>query len=431
MSIEDRQKIGLLGSTSVVVGNMIGSGIFLLPASLALYGGIGIIGWICSAMGAILLSLMFAELSQYAPETIGGPYIFSRLGLGDFAGFLVAWGYWIAIWSTNAAIAVALVGYLKIFFPVLDTSVPLAVGTGLAFLWLFTWINSRPLKTIESVQIISTILKVVPLFLIGLVGIFFVNWDHFVPFNLSDETSFTAITNTATLTLFAFLGMESAVIVSGDTKDAKTTVKKSTVIGTMITIVVYILSTVAIMGIIPPEALGESNAPFADAAQIFIGPSAKYIIAGCAVIATMGALNGWILLQGRIPMAAAMDNLFPKIFEQKNKNGAPFTGIVLSSILASVLMVFSFAESLVDAFTFMITLSTLSTIIPYLFSAGSLAILGFEKEGPHISKKIVLALATFIFCLWLLYGCGAEIVFYGFFLLMLGIPFYAYLKRSK
>ena len=424
-----KQKIGLLGSTSVVVGNMIGSGIFLLPASLAIYGGIGIIGWICSALGAILLSLMFAELGQYAPDTIGGPYVFSRMGLGDFAGFLVAWGYWIAIWSTNAAIAVALVGYLKVFFPILDSSVPLAVGTGLGFLWLFTWINSKPLKTVASVQIITTILKVVPLFLIGLVGFFYINWDHFTPFNLSEESNFTAITNSATLTLFAFLGMESAVIVSGDTKDAKDTVRKSTIIGTLITIVVYLLSAVAIMGIIPPESLVKSNAPFADAAEIFIGPSARYVIAGCAVIATLGALNGWILLQGRIPMAAAIDDLFPRVFAKENDNGSPFIGIVLSSILASVLMVFSFADSLVEAFTFMITLSTLSTIIPYLFSAGSLAIIGFQSEGPQISKKIVLASVTFAFCLWLLYGCGQEIVFYGFFLLMLGIPFYAYLKR--
>ncbi|MEE9374018.1 MAG: amino acid permease, partial [Saprospiraceae bacterium] len=157
------RKIGLFGSTSVVVGNMIGSGIFLLPASLAIYGGIGIIGWICSAAGAILLSFMFAKLGEYVPDSIGGPYVFSRIGLGDFAGFLVAWGYWLAIWSTNAAIAVALVGYLKVFFPILDTSITLAVGTGLGFLWLFTWINSKPLKTVASVQIITTILKVIPI----------------------------------------------------------------------------------------------------------------------------------------------------------------------------------------------------------------------------------------------------------------------------
>tara|TARA_Y100000385_G_scaffold149403_1_gene154950 strand:- start:649 stop:1941 length:1293 start_codon:yes stop_codon:yes gene_type:complete len=430
MGSQQKHKIGLLGSTSVVVGNMIGSGIFLLPASLAMYGGIGIVGWVCSAAGAVLLSLMFAELGQYAPDSIGGPYVFSRMGLGDFAGFLVAWGYWISIWSTNAAIAVALVGYLKVFLPILDTSIPLAVGTGLGFLWLFTWINSKPLKTVASIQIITTILKVAPILLIGIIGIFYVNWDHFLPFNASEESNFTAITNAATLTLFAFLGMESAVIVSGDTENAKSTVRKSTIYGTLITIVVYISSAIAILGIVPPESLMTSNAPFADAAEIFIGPSARYVVAGCAVIATIGALNGWILLQGRIPMAAAQDKLFPTIFGKKNENGSPILGIILSSILASVLMVFSFSESLIDAFKFMITLSTLSVIIPYLFSAGSLAILGFQNDGPQISKKIILAFATFIFCLWLLYGCGAEIVFYGFFLLMMGVPFYAYLKRG-
>ncbi len=425
------RKIGLFGSTSVVVGNMIGSGIFLLPASLAIYGGIGIIGWICSAAGAILLSFMFAKLGEYVPDSIGGPYVFSRIGLGDFAGFLVAWGYWLAIWSTNAAIAVALVGYLKVFFPILDTSITLAVGTGLGFLWLFTWINSKPLKTVASVQIITTILKVIPILLIGLVGLFYMNLDHFAPFNASEESNFSAITNAVTLTLFAFLGMESAVIVSGDTKDAKNTVKKSTIYGTLITVVIYIVCAVAILGIVPPEVLAQSNAPFADAAEIFIGPSARYVVAGCAVIATMGALNGWILLQGRIPMAAAQDKLFPTIFGKMNNNGSPIIGIIMSSVLASGLMVVSFSESLLDAFTFMIMLSTLSTIIPYIFSAASLAILSFQNEGRKISKNVILAFATFVFCLWVVYGCGQEIVFYGFFLLMLGIPFYVFLKRGE
>lgn len=410
---------------------MIGAGIFLLPASLAAYGGIGIVGWIFASIGAMLLSYMFGALSTMSPDTIGGPYVYARLGLGDFAAFLVAWGYWVAVWATNAAIAVALVGYLEVFFPILGTSPFLSICTGLGFIWLFSWINSKPLKTVAFVQLLTTILKVIPILLIGIVGIFFINWDHFSPFNLSDESTLSAITSTTTLTLFAFLGMESAGIVSANTKDAAKTVNRATIIGTAITVVVYISSSIAIFGIIPPEELALSTAPFADAGQAFWGQSAKYIVAGCAVIATMGALNGWILLQGRIPMAAAQDELFPRIFGKTNRHGSPVIGIILSSILATGLMMLNYSKSLVDTFTFMIMLSTLSCLIPYLFSAASLVLLIFDTGERRITPTIWLAAFSFIFCLWIIIGCGQEIVFYGFILLMVSVPFYVILKRKK
>jgi len=425
----DTKKIGFWSSTAMVIGNMIGSGIFLLPASLALYGGIGMVGWVCAALGAILLAYTFGALSSHAPDTIGGPYIYTRLGLGDFAAFLVAWGYWVAIWATNAAIAVAIVGYLQVFFPILGRLPLVAISVGLGFIWLFTWINSKPLKTVAGIQLITTILKVIPIGLIGIFGLFYIRWDHFVPFNISGTSDFTAITSTATLTLFAFLGMESAGIISADTADGVKTVKRATIIGTFITIVVYISSSMAIMGIIPPDDLALSTAPFADAAQRFWGPSAEYVVAGCAVVATMGALNGWILLQGRIPLAAAQDQLFPRIFGKVNANGSPIIGIILSSILASGLMMLNYSKSLVEAFTFMMMLSTLSTLIPYLFSAASLAIVSFQKEGRQFSRTIWLSLATFIFCIWIIVGSGPDIVFYGFLLLMAGVPFYVLLRR--
>lgn len=410
---------------------MIGSGIFLLPASLAIYGGVGMIGWICAACGAMLMAYVFGQLGRFAPDSLGGPYIFTRLGLGDFAAFLVAWGYWIAIWATNAAIAVALVGYLSVFFPILNSNVYISVLTGLAFLWIFTWINSRPIKTVASIQLITTILKVIPIFLIGIVGVFYIDWSHFVPFNRSDESLFSAITSTTTLTLFAFLGMESAGIISKETENAETTIRKATIMGTLITVVVYLSASLAIFGIIPPEELALSTAPFADTAAAFWGDGAKYLVAGCAVIATMGALNGWILLQGRIPLAASQDRLFPSVFGQMNQHYSPIKGIVISSILASALMFFNYSKSLVEAFTFMMTLSTLSCLIPYLFSAASLSIIAYRKGVADRKKIGILSMAAFIFCIWVVIGCGAEIVFYGFILLLLGVPFYVFLMQKE
>lgn len=410
---------------------MIGSGIFLLPASLALYGGIGMLGWVCSAVGAILIAYVYGALAKVAPNSIGGPYVYSRISFGDFSAYLVAWGYWVAIWVTNAAIAVALVGYLEVFLPILGTSPLISICTGLGFIWGFTYINSKPLKTVASIQIITTILKVIPILAIGVFGIFYINWENFIPLNRSADSTFGAITATATLTLFAFLGMESAGIISKDTRDAAKTVNKATLSGTVITIVVYLSSSLAIMGIIPPEVLKSSTAPFADAAQLYWGEAGAYLVAGCAVIATMGALNGWILLQGRIPMAAALDGLFPKVFGKQNRNGSPIIGIAISSVLASVLMMLNYSKSLVDAFTFMMMLSTLSCVIPYLFSAASLALILFNRAKSWRHPMIWISFLAFCFCIWIIIGCGYEIVFYGILLLLLSIPFYVYLKRKR
>ncbi|MFT4722923.1 MAG: APA family basic amino acid/polyamine antiporter [Flavobacteriales bacterium] len=422
-------KIGFWSSTSLVAGNMIGSGVFLLPAALAAFGSISLLGWLFSSIGAILLALVFGSLGRLAPNTTGGPYAYTRLGLGDFPAFLVAWGYWISIWCTNAAIAVALVGYLEVFFPVLGQNKLLAALTGLGVIWLFTWINSKPLKTVALVQLITTVLKIMPIILVGFIGILYINTDHFFPINISGESSFSAITITTTLTLFAFLGMESATIPSKNIKDAANTIKKATMAGTLITIVVYIMSSIAIMGIIPPDILAESKAPFADAAGLFWGNSAKYIVAGGAVIATLGALNGWILIQGQIPMSAAQDSLFPKTFKKTNRNDSPITGIILSSILASVLMGLNYTKGLIDAFTFMMKLSTLSVLTPYLLSTISLLILLRRKEGAIPLNKILLSITTIVFCVWVIIGCGLETIIWGILLLAVGIPFYLNFKK--
>lgn len=422
-------KIGFWPSTSLVAGNMIGSGVFLLPASLAAYGSISLLGWLFSSIGAILLAIVFGNLGRLAPKTTGGPYAYTRLGLGNFPGFLVAWGYWISIWCTNAAIAVALVGYLEVFFPILGQNKLIAVGTGLTVIWLFTWINSKPLKTIALVQLITTILKIMPIILVGFIGILYINTAHFFPINISGESSFSAITITTTLTLFAFLGMESATIPSKNIEDAGTTIRKATLAGTLITIVVYIMSSIAIMGIIPPAILVESNAPFADAAGLFWGDAAKYIVAGGAVIATLGALNGWILIQGQIPMAAAQDHLFPKIFSKVNQNNSPITGIILSSSLASILMGLNYTKGLVDAFTFMMKLSTLSVLTPYLLSTISLLILIRKNEKKIPLLKLLLSITTTAFCSWVIIGCGLETIIWGIMLLAIGIPFYLNFKK--
>lgn len=424
--------IGLWESTALVVGNMIGSGIFLLPAALAAFGGISILGWLFSAAGALCLARLFGYLSQELPQT-GGPYAYSRKGLGDFAGFLVGWGYWISICSGNAAITTALVSYLSAFFPILETQRLLAVAAGLALIWGLTWVNARGVKEAAAVQVVTTILKVAPIVLLAIVGLFYTDWSHFVPFNRSGQSAFSAVTATATLTLWAFLGMESATVPAGNVRNPERTIPQATLLGTLITILVNIAGTVAVMGLVPPEVLADSPAPFADAAARIWGPVAHQLVAAAAVVATFGALNGWILMQGQVPMAVAADRLFPAIFARQGKSGAPVAGLLISSVLVSVVMPMYFTRGFVAAFQFIILLSTMTVLVPYVFSAAAYAVLVFQKNkllrGRVVLRLVVTALA-FAFSVWAIAGSGMEPVYWGFLLLLAGIPVYVWVKRG-
>lgn len=425
-------KLGLYTSTSLVIGNMIASGIFLLPASLAVFGGISLIGWVGSSIGAVSLALLFSRLSSLMPQALGGPYAYTRSGLGDFAAYLVAWGYWLSIWCTNAAIAVTLVSYLTVFIPVLATNSFLSVGTGLAIIWLLTWVNTRGVKTAGAVQLVTTILKLTPLLLVSFAGLFYIDVSHFHPFNASHQSNFSAITAATTLSLFAFLGLESATIPAGNIKDPGKTIPRATLYGTLATILIYVLGSIAIMGMIPASALSRSNAPFADAAALIWGEEARYWVAAGALVSTFGALNGWILLQGQMPLAAANDKLFPAIFSRQNKRGTPAMGIVLSSIFISVLMTMNFTKGLNDTFTFMILMTTVTVLVPYLFSASAYGLI-LLRQGQWNKKtraNMAIAITSFVFSFWAIIGCGQESVYWGFIAILAGIPFYIWLKRK-
>ena len=429
-SDDSPRKMGLWMTLSLVMGNMVGAGIFLLPASLAIFGGISLVGWAASTVGALLLALVFARLSAVAPAP-GGPYAYSRRGFGDFAGFLVAWGYWIAIMAGNAAIAVAFVGYLGTFVPGLANSPVLAVLTALTAIWLLTWVNAQGVRAAGSVQLVSTVLKFLPLFAIGTIGLLYLQVDHFTPFNLSGETTFGAITACTALTFWAFQGFESASIPAGHIENPKRTIPKATVLGTLLTGVVYILCTVGVMGILSPVILADSTAPFADAAASIWGGWAGRAVAAGAVVSTLGALNGWILLQAQIPYAAAKDGVFPRLFSHVSPKGVPITGLVISSVLITILMATNYTQGLVSLFTFMVLLATLSALIPYAFTAmAEIMIYVREPElfrGDRFGRAVLLAGLAFAYSIWAIGGTGQATVFWGFLLLMVGIPVYVWI----
>ncbi|MGF1557673.1 MAG: amino acid permease [Flavobacteriaceae bacterium] len=425
-----QKKIGLWMCTSLVIGNMIGAGVFLMPAALATFGGISIFGWLFSAAGGLLLASIFSRLSKLVGEKNGGPYIYTKEGMGDFAGFLVAWGYWISTWVANAAITIAFVSALSIFFPVLETNALLSVLLGLVTIWVLTWVNARGLRESGKLQLITTLLKLIPLGLVIVGGVFFFDIKNFVPFNSSSSTNLGAIAITATMTLYAFLGIESATVPASNVENAAKTVPRATMLGTVITTLVYVLSTVVVMGMIPSEALSRSPSPFADAMDIIAGAWGRDVVAAGAAIAAFGALNGWILIQGQIAMATAKDNLFPSIFKRENKKGVPAMGIVIGSLLTSIIMLMNYTDGLVEQFKFMILLTTLCCLVPYLFSTAAYILILVQRKSPNHNwlPDLILSSLAFLFSLWAIYGAGEEAVFYGFLLLLAGIPFYVWMK---
>lgn len=429
------KKIGLWTSTSLVVGNMIGAGVFLMPSALASFGSISLLGWVFSAVGAIVLAKIFANLSKLLPASDGGPYAFSKAGLGDFAGFLVGWGYLISVWTTNAAITVSLVSALSTFFPILGQDTTIALLVGLGFLWLLTWINTLGVFASGRVQLITTLLKIAPLVLVAIGGVFFFNIQNMLPFNMSGTSTWQAITATTTLTFFAFLGVECATIPSSSIENPSQNISKATMIGVWVAAGIYLFSTAAIMGMIPANELKYSITPFADAAEKIYGQGAKYWISAGAAIAAFGALNGFILVQGQMPYAMAKDNLFPSFFSKVNRKGVPANGLVVSSVLITILMVMNNSKNLASQFKLLILLSTFFTLLPYLFTTVSYLIVRAKQvktlqKSKTISAILVTVLA-FAFSMWMLVGAGQEIVYWGFIMLMLGVPFYVYMVYKK
>jgi APA family basic amino acid/polyamine antiporter len=432
-----KREMGLWSCIALVVGNMIGSGIFMLPSVLAGYGMMTLWGWAASLAGALSLAVVFARLSAVIPSA-GGPHVYTREAYGDFAGYLCAWCYWKAAWIGNAAIVVTVVGYFTVFFPQLANPVAgasLAVG----LLWLLTFINLGGIGIFSLVQNVFTVVKLIPLLLIAVCGWFFFNADNFaVPVygrNIPEHSWLGAVSTLTALTMWSFVGLESATVPAGDVKDPRRTIPRATMIGTLIAGAFYVVSVTVVMGMLPARALTASTAPFADAARLIVGDWGYYLISAGAIIAAVGALNGWVMMQGQIPMAAARDGLLPEIFGKVNRHGVPGFSLVVSSALVSLLVLTNFGHGLVGAFQIIILIGTMTTLVPYLLCAvGLMQLMVDRREAFPVGLLLVtiIASASFIFSIWALYGSGMEAVFWGFLVLVAGIPIYTWRKwRSK
>lgn len=429
------RSLGLAACTALVIGNMVGSGFFIAPSALAPYGSTAIIGWGVMAFGAVCLGLVFARLARIAPAT-GGPYAYTRLGYGRFAGFLIAWGYWISIWASLPAMAAALVGYLGKLIPGLGQHRPLCIGIGLGSMWLVTFINMRGVKEAGIFQSVTTYAKLVPFVAISLFGLFWVDWTTFAVLNPSDQPFLGALAATAPLTMFAFLGIESATVPAGDVVDPRRTIPLATVLGTLGSAAIYILGTTVVLGVIPRETLARSTAPFADAASVMWGDWAGIVIAVAAIVSSLGALNGWTMMLAQVPMAAAADGAMPAIFAKVSSRGVPARGLLVSVGLSTLLVLLETSGSgaMVAFYNLIVQLSTDAAMIPYVFCSVVEAVL-FIKRRPlsralRVGPFMPISLVAFVFSIGTIYGSGATAGMWALILILLAAPIWVFLARS-
>jgi len=430
--LNGKKLLSLPMATALVIGSMIGSGIFLLPATMAPYGGASALAWVFTAVGAVLLALAFAWLAR--TRAVGsGIYAYTSLAFGDFAGFLVAWSYWISIWITTSALAIATVSYLSSpsLFPVLAESRVLAAGTALALLWMLTAVNLHSVRGAGGVQLVTVILKIAPLIVLMLMGLAHFDASHFEPFNPTDQPLAQATGAAAALALWAMLGLETASAAAGKVENPERNVARATFWGTLLAALVTAGVCIVAMGIVAPETLAKSNAPMADVANVVWGGSGATLIAILGAISAFGCLNGWVLLQGAVPQAMARDGLFPRLAARENARGSPDFALLVGGVLASSMIIVNHTQTLIGLFTFLALLATLANLVPYLFcSMAALRLMQHDGPVPLTPGRAVVLLGAAAYAMWMIYGAGQETVFWGFLLLLSGLPVYVWLRRG-
>ena len=424
MNSESRP-LGLWMAISLVVGSMIGSGVFLLPATLAPFGAASLLGWGLTLAGALLLALVYAWMARQITRS-GGAYAYAREAFGDGTGFLVAWSYWICNWAGNAALAVAFAGSLGAVWPGAVATPLRAACCALGALWFCTAVNLAGPRQAGRMQMLTTVLKLVPLVLFGLLGLAYVQMDHYRPFNPSTQPLMSVTTAVAALTLWAFLGLEAATVPSGAIRDPERNVPRATLIGVLVAGLATMLACTVVLGLLPASELATSAAPMADAASKLWGGWAGVAVGVVATVSCFGALNGWVLLQAQTPLAAAQDGLFPKRFAAVDAHGTPSFGLALSSILASLLIASNYSSSLVELFKYSILLSTAAALLPYLVTT-----LAWWKLNPGgaLLRRLV-AVGGLIYSIWALIGTGEESLRWGAYLLLAGLPVFLWQRRS-
>jgi APA family basic amino acid/polyamine antiporter len=433
MSQAHKRTLGFWSCWALAVGGTIGSAVFMMPALLVSYGGLGLLSMAAVAVGALFIAMMLANLSRRVTAT-GGPYAYAKAAFGDFGGFLIAWGYWIALWTACVAIAIAFTGYVGALIPAVGESPLLTVVAGLALIWTLVGVNIAGVRESGIFSLVTTVLKLIPLVIIGVIGLFFVDIETLPPMNPGTQNSAYVFASAFGLIFWMFVGIEAATVPSEDVKNPEKTIPKALIAGTLTVGAVYLLVTFAVMGMIPAEELSTSASPLADAGVRIAGSWAGTAVSIGALVSIVGAFNVTLLTAGQTAMAASRDHVFPKIFERMTKRDTPGMSYVIVGILSTAMLFMNQSQSLVGAYKFVLLIATLTTIIPYAFCSMAGLLLGLHDKTVSKGRRrreAIVSIVAFAICMWVIASSGQEAVYWTFLLLMAGIPVYVAVTRNN
>lgn len=422
----DERQLGLAMATALVVGNMIGAGIFLLPAVLAPYGANATYGWLVTIAGALFIAATFGILSAHME---GGPFVYVEEAFGSEIAFVVMWSYLVSIWTTVAVLPIAAVSNLSHVAPVLGHPI-VAPLVSIGFAWLLMLVNATGARTAGAVQVGTSFLKALPLIAVVVVAAIYLGRGAHPAEAMPVAVSTGSIAGAASLALFSMLGTESAVVSADKVKNPRRNLPIASVLGAGLTGAIYLGATWAVLYLLPGKQAAASPSPFADATQPFIGSVAGSAIAIFAAISALGCLNGWILCVGEVPLKLARDGALPAWFAKTSGRGTPIRAQMVGCVVGTLLIAMNYSSSLAAAFAFITLISVVSTLVLYTgCTAAALWLLARRRLKSALLG--VCATLGLLFSLWSYWGAGEEPTLWGAALVATGIPILIVMKRSK
>jgi APA family basic amino acid/polyamine antiporter len=414
-------KLGLFAAIALVMGNMIGSGVFLLPASLAPFGWNAVAGWIVTTAGTLVLAWVLAALTRARPGA-RDPAGFVTEAFGELPAFLVGWVYWVSVWTAVVSIAVAAVSYLSSFIPAI-TTIPMGPALcAIALVWAMTLLNLRGVRAAGNFQIVTVLLKLIPLVAVILIAaIVLGSGEGEIRPLVMAELNGTDLRGAAALTLFALLGFECASIAAARVENPAVNVPRATMWGTGLTGVLYLLVCSAIALMLPEAVAATSPAPFATFVERYWSAGPAALVTVFAIVSCVGAINGWVLLQGELPRAMAERGMLPRWFAATDRHGTPRRALLVSSVIATLCLLFNASKSMQGIYEFVLLLSTSAALWLYL----ACALAAWKMK---VARSFALVGAGY--ALWTLWGAGIEASGWSLVLMAAGIPLYLWARRG-
>ncbi len=423
-----QQKIGFWPLFALVTGSQIGSGVFMLPSILAPYGLYAIAGWILSGIGAIALAIVFAHLCQEYPET-GGPHVYVEKAFGKTAAFFVGWTYWIISWVSSTVVFAACVGYLS---PLFNISEPSTILAGQIILLIATTgLNLGSIDTIGKAESLLTSLKFIPLLVIPTLILYkFSPTNFMVSPSIATLPTIDILNQTTVLTLWGFIGLESATASAGFVENPRTTIPLAIITGTITVAALYIFNSISIMGALPHGTLINSVAPYADAVQSVFGGNWHLIISLISGIVCLSTVNAWTLTSGQIALGLAKQDLLPPLFKKTTPSGAPAWPLIISCIGMIPLLYLLSNQSLAHQVNTVIDFSVTSFLFIYLTCCAACIHLLYIKKSRSILLWGTTLMASF-FCIWIIMNLSAHTLLVATLFTISGVPMYLYQTKKK